>query len=165
MRHTRISKRDRDPEGSVSAFWVVDRISRRVGACFGEHVSPQSSKFELVEPTLAEVSQEQSQSECWVHYSKSTASRLSVGPEFIPKEAYHGRVPDFAWIHVVVSGMSTLLGTQSWAGGSRRGGACFARASLGTTLRTARNRGKEEPNWHRYLQVPLPLQERVAAAH
>jgi hypothetical protein len=49
--------------------------------------------------------------------------------------------------------------------GKQEGGACFARASLGTTLRTARNRGKEEPSWHRYLQVPLPLQERVAAAH
>jgi hypothetical protein len=29
-------KRDRNLEGLVSAFWVVDRISRRVGACFGE---------------------------------------------------------------------------------------------------------------------------------
>jgi hypothetical protein len=34
MQHMyRKSKRDRDPEGSVVAFWVVDRISRRVGAC------------------------------------------------------------------------------------------------------------------------------------
>jgi hypothetical protein len=31
------SKRDRDPESSIFAFRVVDRISRRVGACLRVH--------------------------------------------------------------------------------------------------------------------------------